>query len=134
MSKANRRQKVKELLSLEWVHDDIIETVTTEFNVTAKTVKADIESLGDVPPVGSETIEVEGGVKENEVYVIAEIEQRLFDHQTGEKLSSPVPNQSFTAEDWKQFQEHGPGQGWFVNEVKEAPEGIDLTYNNPGKK
>lgn len=66
-------------------------------------------------------------------YVTAIIEKRKFNMTTGERESKAFP-QTFNPVDWAQFQEAGPKLGWYVNEIVEAPAGIDLTYKNPGSK
>ena len=73
------------------------------------------------------------GVTKSEEYVVAEIEQRHFSSSTGEKLSNSKL-ETFNPIDWRQFQEHGPRQGWSVLRIIEAPENVDLTYHNPGRK
>lgn len=65
--------------------------------------------------------------------VKAEVEFKAFNPVTGEKKSKPF-NQYYTPEEWADLQKHGPQRGLFVNKVIEAPEGVDISYRNPGSK
>ena len=63
--------------------------------------------------------------------VLAEVEYRKFNRETGERESKPF-NQYYTIEEWMYLQEHGPKRRLFVNKVIEAPTGINTSYQNPG--
>lgn len=69
------------------------------------------------------------GIKENKTHVVATIEKVHYTSQ-GKRLSREQPYRE-NPQTWKQFQQHGPTQGWFVLEVLEAPKGVDLSYTNP---
>lgn len=69
-------------------------------------------------------------VKTSEEYVVAIIEKKQFNPKTGERMSKPYPN-TFNRVDWAQFQTSGPGLGWSVIEITEAPAGLNLDYKNP---
>jgi len=73
------------------------------------------------------------GPKENKTTVVATIEKKKFNPQTGEKESKAF-DCTFSPGDWRNFQKTGWRQGWFLIEVKEAPKGLDLFYRNPGEK
>lgn len=63
-------------------------------------------------------------------HVRAKIEKR-HTTSTGKRLSPPAFEQYYTREEWKQFQESGPKLGYFLLEVIEAPDGLDVSYANP---
>lgn len=50
--------------------------------------------------------------------------------RNGNKLSKEI-TQYFNIQEWKQFQQHGARQGWFLVKVLESPEGVDTSYTNP---
>lgn len=51
--------------------------------------------------------------------------------QLGRRTSQAV-EQYWNPGDWRQFQETGPGLGWFLIKLHSAPEGVDTEYTNPG--
>lgn len=69
-------------------------------------------------------------VATNPTHVLAVVERRHFS-STGKRLSPPPFEQHYTPLEWAQFQETGPKIGLFVKEVKEAPDGVDISYKNP---
>lgn len=71
--------------------------------------------------------------KEEIQFVVAEVEQRRFDRDTGERLSKAF-NVTYLPQEWDDFKVHGPNQGWYVNKVVEAPDGVDTKYTNPDAK
>jgi hypothetical protein len=63
-------------------------------------------------------------------FVKAKIEKRHYS-STGNRLSPPPQTNTFTPDEWLQFQQAGPSLGWFVVEVIAAPDGLDTSYKNP---
>lgn len=76
------------------------------------------------------TKKAEAKIKESEEYILAVIDKKRFNRVTGQKLSNAYPC-TFNRVEWTQFQEFGPKLGFFLDEILEAPAGLDLTYNNP---
>lgn len=58
------------------------------------------------------------------------LERRHYD-STGKRLSPKPFEQFYTPLEWMAFQNAGPGLGFFVTEVLEAPEGVDTLYSMP---
>ena len=65
--------------------------------------------------------------------VTALIEKRHYSPE-GKRLSPPPFEQQYTPQEWKQFQETGPKLGYFVIEVKSAPDGVDTSYSEMSPK
>lgn len=65
---------------------------------------------------------------------IKAIVERRHYSPSGERLSPPPFTQDYSREEWMAFQESGPKLGFWVVEIIEAPDGLDLSYSQMSPK